>query len=152
MLPITKILCPTDFSDPSYEALKTANELARHFSAELFLVNVVSTSPVIPGSPSLTGFHLPSIIKEMKDAAGKTLEEIAEERLDKEIKLRIMVVAGNPADEIARIASDEGIDLIVIATHGLSGWRKFIFGSVTEKVAKLSATPVLLIQHPLKQV
>ncbi len=48
MLPITKILWPTDFSEPSYEALKVADEMALHFSAELIITHVVTPIPVIP--------------------------------------------------------------------------------------------------------
>lgn len=148
MLPIQKILFPTDFSEPSYEALKTANELARHFSAELILIHVVSTTPVIPASPGLTGFHLPKVIKEMKDTAQKSLEGMVREKVDGDTKSRTMVITGNPADEIARIAADEDVNLLVIATHGLSGWRRFIFGSVADKVAKLSPCPILLVPSP----
>lgn len=145
MLPIEKILFPTDFSEPSYEALRAANELASHFSAELILIHVVSTTPVIPASPGLTGFHLPNVIREMEDTARKSLEGMVKEKLGGETKSRIMVITGNPPDEIVRLAADEDVNLIVIATHGLSGWRRFIFGSVTDKVAKLSPCPVLLV-------
>ncbi|MGD2127367.1 MAG: universal stress protein [Desulfobacteraceae bacterium] len=151
MLPIVKILFPTDFSEPSYEALKTANELASHFSAELILIHVVSTTPVIPASPGLTGFHLPKVIEEMKGTAQKSLEGMVREKVEGETRSRAMVVTGNPPDEIARVATDEKVDLLVIATHGLSGWRKFIFGSVAEKVAKLSPCPVLLVQSPSEE-
>jgi nucleotide-binding universal stress UspA family protein len=148
MLPITKILLPTDFSEPSYEALKTANELASHFSAELVLIHVVSTTPVIPPSPGQTGFHIPGVIRELEDTAKKSLEGMVKEKLRGEIKTRTMVITGNPSDEIARVAADEDVNLIVIATHGLSGWRRFIFGSVTDKVAKIASCPVLLVSFP----
>jgi nucleotide-binding universal stress UspA family protein len=148
MLPIEKILFPTDFSEPANKALKTANELASHFSAELILIHVVSTTPLIPASPGLTGYHLPEAIREMEDNARKSLEEMVREKLEGETKSRTMVVGGNPADEIARLAADEEVNLLVIATHGLSGWRKFIFGSVADKVAKFSPCPVLLIPSP----
>lgn len=151
MLPIEKILFPTDFSEPSFEALRTANELTRHFSAELILIHVVSTTPVIPASPGLTGFHLPSVIREMEDTASKSLAGMVRERLNGETKSRTMVITGNPPDEIVRVATDEDVNLIVIATHGLSGWRRFIFGSVTDKVAKLSPCPVLLVPSPSEQ-
>jgi nucleotide-binding universal stress UspA family protein len=148
MLPIERILFPTDFSEPSYEALGVANELGSHFSAELILIHVVSTTPVIPASPGLTGFHLPKIIREMEDTARKSLEGMVRKEMGGETKSRTMVITGNPSDEIVRVASDEDVNLIVIATHGLSGWRKFISGSVTDKVAKMSPCPVLLFPSP----
>jgi nucleotide-binding universal stress UspA family protein len=53
---------------------------------------------------------------------------------------------GDPAPQIVRLADDEAADIIVIATHGLAGWRKFMFGSVTEKVIRLANCPVLSIR------
>ena len=146
MLPIKKIFCPTDFSKPSYEALKTANELALHFSAELTLIHVVSPIPTVPGSPAPTGFNFLSYQQEIEASAKKLLEQVTQEKISREIKSRIMVIQGNPADEIVRMAAVGNADMIVIATHGLTGWRKFIFGSIAEKVIRLAPCPVLSIQ------
>ena len=62
MLPITKILWPTDFSEPSYEALKVADEMALHFSAELIITHVVTPIPVIPIHDDPTSFNLDEAI------------------------------------------------------------------------------------------
>jgi nucleotide-binding universal stress UspA family protein len=59
-----------------------------------------------------------------------------------------MVKLGSAAEQIANMAVAEKSDLIVIATHGLTGWRRFVFGSVTEKVVRLAQCPVLTIQQP----
>jgi len=146
MLPIKKIFCPTDFSKPSYEALKTANELALHFSAELTLIHVVSPIPTVPASPAPKGFNFLSYQQEIEASAKKLLEQVTQEKISREIKSRIMVIQGNPADEIVRMAAVGNADMIVIATHGLTGWRKFIFGSIAEKVIRLAPCPVLSIQ------
>ena len=85
MLPFKKILCPTDFTEPSYEALRVANELALHFSAELLLIHVVNPIDSIPiGSPS--GASYVSYIEDVGALAGKKLDEVArsfEERLNR---------------------------------------------------------------------
>ncbi len=148
MLPITKILCPTDFSQPSYEALEAAKELALHFSAELILMNVVTPIPVVPASPDPTGVDLSGYQLEMVGFAKESMETLLKERIPPEITARHMVFQGNPADEIVHTASQEEVDMIVIATHGLTGWRRFIFGSVAEKVVRLSPRPVLTITAP----
>lgn len=148
MLPVKKILCPTDFSDPANEGLKTANELALHFSAQLIVVHVVSTIPGVPASTALTGFHELEALNELDRAAKETIASDAEKYVDNRVNSHLMVINGNAADEIARVAAEEKVDLIVIATHGHGGWRKFFFGSVTDKVAKLSTCPVLLIHGP----
>lgn len=151
MLPIKKILCPTDFSEPANAAVITANELALHFSAEIILIHVVSTTPVVPASPALTGVNDLQVLTEMENAAQETIAKDAERLLDNSLESHLMVINGNAADEIVRVAGEEKVDLIVISTHGLGGWRKFFFGSVTEKVAKLASCPVLLIQPTNKE-
>ena len=146
MLPITKILWPTDFSEPSYEALKVADEMAIHFSAELIITHVVTPIPVIPIHDDPTSFNLPMYEKEMEASAEKSLDRISREKVSQAVNRRFKVIYGDPATQIVRVATDETVDLIVIATHGLTGWRKFMFGSVTEKVIRMSPHPVLSIR------
>ncbi|MFH1302072.1 MAG: universal stress protein [Planctomycetota bacterium] len=148
MLPLKKILCPTDFSEPSYEALKAANEIAACFSAELILVHAVTPIPVIPIHDDPTSFNLPLYEKEMETSARKSLDQVASEKISRDINIRTLVIQGEPASQIVRLATAENTDLIVIATHGLTGWRKFMFGSVTEKVIRLATCPVLSIRVP----
>ncbi len=148
MLPITKMLWPTDFSEPSYEALKVADEMALHFSAELILTHVVTPIPVIPIHDDPTSFNLPLYEKEMESSADKSLDRISKEQISEGVNRRSKVVYGDPAAQIVKLATDEIVDLIVIATHGLTGWRKFMFGSVTEKVIRMSPHPVLSIRIP----
>ena len=148
MLPVKKIICPTDFSEPSYEALKTAVEMADHFSAELIVVHVVTPIPFIPIHDDPSSFNLPVYEKEMETSAQKSLDRVFEEKIPKSLNCRTLVMQGDPAPQIVRLADDEAADIIVIATHGLTGWRKFMFGSVTEKVIRLANCPVLSIRVP----
>lgn len=148
MLPLTKILWPTDFSDASYEALRTADELALHFSAELILVHAIPPVPLIPSYDAPAGVVGISYLKEIEATAIESLDKVALERISAEITSRKLVVLGNPADEIVTTAHKVNADLIVIATHGLTGWRRFLFGSVAEKVIRMAPCPVLSIQVP----
>jgi nucleotide-binding universal stress UspA family protein len=144
MLPFKKILYPTDFSEPSYEALKAANELALHFFAELWLVYVVS--PDVQTSPDLAGSGL--VLQEIETLAENSLQEVVKQKVSKELHTRQIVVLGEAANEIIRISQETKADIIVIATHGQTGWRRFVFGSVAEKVVRLALCPVLTIQAP----
>lgn len=81
---------------------------------------------------------------EMKESAEKQLA-IAAQNVPAELKSRTAIGTGDAADEIVRIAKTEAADLIVIATHGLTGWRHLVFGSVAEKVIRLADRPVLVI-------
>ena len=138
MLPFKKILYPTDFSDPSYEALKAANELAFHFSAELCVVHVVSPVTTPPADPSGSNFL---ILGEMEKAARESLKEMVQKRIAKELLVRQILVVGGASEEIVQISEKERVDLIVIATHGQTGWRHFVFGSVAEKVVRACPMP-----------
>jgi len=150
MLPFKKILCPTDFSEPSYEALERANELALHFSAELTVVHVINPIHVIPtpGDPR----YFASYEQNMKALARERLDEVVTLKVPKGVKSCALVAHGSPAEEIVRIAADEDADIIVIGSHGLTGWRHIVFGSVAERVVRLAPCAVLTIRAPKKEV
>ena len=148
MLPIKRIFCPTDFSEPSYEALKVADEMASHFSSEIILVHVVKPIAVNPVHIDPTSFNLPMYEKEREASSKIAIEKVRAEKISSGAACKTMVVQGDPAYQIVELSADEGADLIVIATHGLTGWRKVIFGSVTEKVIRLAKCPVLSIRVP----
>lgn len=149
MLPFKKILCPTDFSEPSYEALNMANELALHFSSELLVVHIVAPIPIVPAAPTVpVAFNVPEYQQELVTASGKMLEDLVKERVPEKIWVRTRVALGEAPDQIVKIADEEKVDLIVIATHGQTGWRRLIFGSVAEKVIRLTPHPVLTIRAP----
>jgi len=147
MLPITKILCPTDFSEPSYKALEAANEMAKHFNAEIILIHILSPVLVYPSASLTPGMtRMPDISDvERDDMAYKSLSMTLEEKVSEGIKARSIMAKGNPAEEIVRSAKDEKIDLIIIGTHGFTGWRHMLLGSVAEKVVRLAHCPVLTI-------
>lgn len=146
MLPYKKILCPTDFSEPSYEAIKAAGELAFHFGSELCVLHVVSPVPLVPtGAEPTSGFNVPLYERELEASSKRSLEEIINQMEWKDLKVRLIVLRGNAADEIVRVAEEEQAELIVIATRGRTGLDRLIFGSVAEKVVRLAKCPVLTV-------
>jgi nucleotide-binding universal stress UspA family protein len=148
MLPFKKILCPTDFSEPSFTALKRAEELARHFAAELIVAHVI---PPVPGPHSFPdpqadfNFDVPLYQQELAVRAEQMLKDLVSHH---KVETRDLVTTGEAAPEILRIAQEEHVDLIVIASHGLTGWRRLVFGSVAEKVVRQATCPVLTIAVP----
>jgi nucleotide-binding universal stress UspA family protein len=148
VLPLKKIIWPTDFSDPSYKALKAADELAAHFSAELLIVHVLSPIPVLPSPEATPSFNVALYLQEMEAAAKKSLDELIQSQVTNQQAVRTMVVEGHPADQIVRIAADEGADMIVIATHGRTGLHHLVFGSVAERVVRFAHCPVLTVHLP----
>lgn len=146
MLPLIRILSPTDFSQPSFEALKAANELALHFSAELFMVHVLSPAHlIVPFDFSMAA--PPLRMEQMKaPAAYERLDSVARATVSKQVKGHIIITNGEPAAGIIRTAKERGIDLIIMATHGLTGWRHLLFGSVAERVVRSAPCTVLTIR------
>lgn len=152
MLSINKILCPTDFSEPSYKALKVANDLAEQFSSELILIHVLSpiqifptVSAIPPGAPAGSGAFSADFVNEVKGHAIKSLEMTIEEKVNKEIKSQSLLLQGSVAEEITKYAEESKVSVIVMGTHGFTGWRHLLIGSVTEKVVRISSCPVLTI-------
>jgi nucleotide-binding universal stress UspA family protein len=151
LMPVSKILCATDFSEPSYEALKTGIELCSHFKAELCLVFVLPPIPkpswALPlPDEELDQLDLAEYEEVLENRAQRKLHELITQRVPKEIKAYSIIGKGDSACEITRIAEDERATLIVLATHGMSGWRQVALGSVAERVVRLSARPVLTIR------
>jgi nucleotide-binding universal stress UspA family protein len=154
LFPIRRILWPTDFSEASYEALDRALELCAHHSSELVAVHVVPDIPRIMPAPESGGqktlypAELKAYERELHKAARQRLHEVIEQRAPKNIKSAVVVTHGDPACEILRTAEDERVSLIVISTHGLTGWRQLVFGSVAERVVRVATCPVLTIRSP----
>jgi nucleotide-binding universal stress UspA family protein len=156
MLPFKKILCPTDFSGPAAVALQKARELALHFKARLLILHVAPPVPVpyqpitapAPAPELAPVFNTPSYQLEIINSAEKALKELIEQQIPANIEVKALVVTGDPSTEIVTLAAKEGVDVIVIATHGQTGWRRVVFGSVAEKVVRLADVPVLTIRAP----
>lgn len=146
MIPIKKILCPTDFSEPSREAIKIASELASHFKSELCLVHIVSPVPILPfpeGIPPTFDVH--SYQQELEASSRKALQEVVRQMESNQVHSRLIMVQGDPAKQITDLAREEKPDIMVLSTHGKTEWERLIFGSVAEKVIRLAPCPVLLI-------
>lgn len=151
MFPLKKILCPTDFSEPSLAALGAATELARSSGAEIILIHAVSPLPASPQPGAVHAFDTAAYLQEMLTYGRESIQRLIKERIPEDVPARSIVLPGNPSGEITRVAEEEKVDMIAIATHGLTGWRRFVFGSVAERVVRLSPCPVLTFPAPSKQ-
>jgi nucleotide-binding universal stress UspA family protein len=138
MTSITSVLCPIDFSEGSRGALRYANALSAHFSAQLTLL--VANDPLLTEAAHLAagGSHLVSdSVKEMqkfyRQSVGQPIAAVNFE-----------VASGKPASEILRVSRARHTDLIVMSSHGSSGFRKLFFGSTTERVLRETTVPTLV--------
>ena len=145
MLPIDTILCPLDFSEPSYKALQVAIEMATHFKAELLLAHIIAPAASGILADPMFAFVGQEVYENASKKAAEEQLATAAKRIPGEIRLRTIVGTGDAADEIVRLARKETTDLIVISTHGVTGWRHLVFGSIAERVIRLTERPVLVI-------
>ena len=146
MFPLKKIMCPVDFSEHSFKALKIAREMAEKFSAELYIPHIILPVPLVPTPPHPVSFDVATYRENLKENSQKTLQKIIEEKTSDSIQTFAIVEQGDPAHEIMKIVKEKKIDLIVISTHGHSGLHHLIFGSVAEKIIRHTSCPVLTIR------
>lgn len=150
MISIQRILCPTDFSEPSYEGIKVANEIGLKFSAEIILIHFVSLIPVMttPAEPAAPAMDVQAYQNDMIAHARKKIQTAADANISEALSVQTFVGLGSAADEIVLFAEKEKVNLIVMATHGHTGWRRLILGSVTEKVIRNAQCYVLSVPAP----
>ncbi len=145
MMPPKMILSPIDFSNHSDDALKVAADLSSRLGSELCLVHVVPMLPRLPSASAV--FHEAEYEQELHKDAERRLNEMAAQLGKTGLAVKTIVGTANDTGmEILRIAEQNNVDLIVIATHGMTGWHKLAFGSVTEKVVRLATCPVLVLR------
>ena len=145
---LQRILVPLDGSALAEQALPLAIELAVRAQAELLLFHALR--PLVVASPGLLPFHRPAPSIDFParghEQALQHLRGAIERWRPPEIAVLPLVTSGEPAQEIVDIAAHEHADLIVMATHGYSGVRRWALGSVADNVLHSSATPLLLVR------
>jgi nucleotide-binding universal stress UspA family protein len=145
MMPLKLIMSPIDFSEHSHDALDAAADLASCVGAEILLVHIVPAIPKLPKASTI--FKEREYEEELHKDAVDHLNELARKLGARGVKARVEVGTANDVSmELLRIAEHNHVDLIAMATHGMTGWRKLAFGSVTDKVVRLATCPVLVLR------
>ena len=149
MFPFMKILCPTDFSEPSLCGMKLGAEMADRFGSEIIIINVHKPIPHLPTprvqAPEVT-FDVTAYEQQIIEDAKLNLAEVSETIFGEVASPRLVVRIGKPADEILALAEEEKVDAIFIATHGRTGLSNVIFGSVAQRVVRRAQCPVLTVR------
>lgn len=144
-LRLKKILVPIDFSPAAKNALKYAVRFAEELGGELTLLYVLEPDSMTGqmAIPEATDFVEADIV-----AAGKNLRSlIASVRTGKIERPHWKVRAGTASHEIVEAAKELDVDLIIIATHGYTGWKHFCIGSTAERVVRAAPCPVLVVRE-----
>jgi len=138
---LAKLLLPVDFSERSAGAARYARALALHFHSELLLVHVLTPLYSDIGGMEVTGSMLVDVYRTRAAGAEKELEAFASTHFGG-IAVRRLVLHGDPASEVVKLAHGEGAGLITMPTHGYGPFRRFILGSNTAKVLHDADCPV----------
>jgi len=147
MKPFHKILIAVDFSENSNYAFDYALTLAKQFDAELTVMHVIN-EPI-----DLRGFYVPHISfeqleREIEAGATGMMEKFCQEKMGEFRNYVTCIANGIPYEEIIRKAKEIDASLIVLGTHGRTGFDHIIFGSTAERVVRSSPCPVLSIRLP----
>jgi nucleotide-binding universal stress UspA family protein len=141
---MTRIVCPTDFSESAVRAERQAAELARALGAEVVLVHVASEAPLWREglmTPALRGVF-EAQRKWAADALAARMVVLAAEGT----QARSVVKVGVAWEEIVRVAVEEHADMIVMGTQGRTGLERFMMGSVADRVVRRAPCPVLTVR------
>lgn len=142
---VKRILVPIDFSECSKQALRYALPMAKERGATLTLLYVVA--PVY-GVGEYGAVDSTALEARMRSAADQELAKLIEEEVHGEVPALSVVRLGAPASEVVEAARELPADLIVLATHGRTGLKHVLIGSVAEHVVRRAPCPVLVVREP----
>jgi universal stress protein A len=146
MLPQKILLC-TDFSDNSKPARQHAMDYARAFNAELMILHVINSARI--GFPTLEEgmpVDIRLALSDIQQSVEKALSLIAADCRKELAQVQTAVRIGTPPSEIVRFVEEESIQLIVMGTHGWTGFKHLIMGSTAENVVRTARCPVLTVK------
>ena len=146
MIKPKKILFPTDFSETSEEAAKYAVSYGKEFGAKVYVLHIVNERIISEGLNLPRLVSVADLEEEMTKEAKKRLQVLIPKEEAEGLDMETVIVRGEPFLEIIRFAKEKDIDLIIIGTHGRSGFEHIIFGSTAEKVVRKAPCPVLSVR------
>ncbi len=139
-----RILVPTDFSQDSYRAIQYARALAGVFHSKVILLHVL----VPVAAPDLVyGPLVWDEAKALESAKGELEKLRAKAHFPEEIDVICRVEMGHPFQVIADVGKESEADLILVATHGYTGFKHLVLGSVAERVIRHAPCPVLVVRE-----
>jgi universal stress protein A len=142
-----RILCPVDFSATSRSALRVAGALARDAGGTLTVLFV--NDPLLTAAAA-AAYDAKAMARTTEVALRAFVRRVLGRWPALVRSTRCLTAVGRPAREIVKAAKQERADLVVMGTHGLTGVRRLILGSVTEEVLRTISIPVLAVPHQAK--
>jgi universal stress protein A len=150
MKQIRRILHASDFSPASRPAFRKAVDIARSTRARLLIVHAVT--PIVPPLMGEGVYVAPgtwnAMQREARHASQQQMDKLMKEAKKAGVAVEGLVVDGVPADQIVRLARRRRADMIVIGTHGRTGFSRLLLGSVAARVVATATCPVLTVRSP----
>jgi nucleotide-binding universal stress UspA family protein len=152
VIEIERILCPIDFSDFSRRALDHAVAISRWYESTITLLHVCTVVPVAAYAPGSGVLPSAALTPEDRKALLASMERFAEGEAGTNVAIDLDIAEGSTATAILAKADAMPADLLVMGTHGRSGFERLVLGSVTEKVLRKAACPVLTVPKAVPDV
>ena len=144
---IRSILLPTDFSECAECALPYATQMARAAGARVICLHVVEPlMPPVGYAPVAEPLPAVDVSEQLQQSAERELPRLAEREECAGLDVEEVIVHGEAAAEIVRVAAERDVDLIVISSHGRTGLGRMLFGSTAESVVRHAHCPVLVVK------
>ena len=143
-----KILYCSDFSDNSAPSGQCAVAYAKVFGSALIILHVVDSWAGYPNYVENMPVNVMEVVRSLEAFAKKELEALVEKTDLPGERVKAITTVGVPSDEIVQTAAKESADLIVMGTHGWTGFKHILLGSVAEKVLRAADCPVLVVKAP----
>lgn len=140
-----RILIATDLSESSLEAVDTGAALAKALGADVLLVTVLDPVPYVAAVDLEGGSDVwAQFLDDAEASLKKRLEELRTEKFDASTCDVAVIRESGAAQAVAEFAEDRGADLIVVGSHGRTGFKRVLLGSVAEKIVRLAKCPVFV--------
>ena len=140
---IKTVFCTTDISDFSNHSISWGMALAKEFRAKLLVCHVIDFPAAVTYGDGPIFF-----MDQQNQAMDNALQEIRHLIGDQPVQWEPLITIGHAADEITRLAEEKGADLVISATHGRSGLKRLIVGSVTERLMRTLHCPLMVVRGP----
>jgi universal stress protein A len=150
VIPKTILLC-TDFSENSGPPQRLAVEYAKVFGASLVVVHVVESWAGFPTYEFRVPVDLHELALNIQESVNADLDERAKEFATEVSDVSTFCKIGSPAQEIVKLANEQSVDLIVMGTHGWTGFKHLLLGSVAENVLRQASCPVLVVKSAVAE-
>ncbi|UCE53958.1 MAG: universal stress protein, partial [Desulfobacterales bacterium] len=142
---LNRILVPIDFSHYAHQALLFAKEIAATYKSRLQVLHVIEQSK----RPDFYFFNTnpnPNLIQNIRKKSKEKIEQLLNTVKEPNVAADIHIIEGQAARDIVKFADENDTDLVVISSHGLTGYEQLLIGGVAEKVVRMSTSPVFTVK------